>query len=98
MPNHFNFAAKGAIYCVTIATAISSRLKMTCSRLKIACFRVKAHLVFYCCLYNNLLFSEDLFENVPQNSTPMTFFANIRVILASDWFLPASSQGVSSNY
>jgi len=29
IPNHFTFAAKGAICCVTIATAIFSHLKIT---------------------------------------------------------------------
>ena len=39
------FAAKGAIYYVTIATVIFSRVT-------ISCFRAKAHLVFHWCLYN----------------------------------------------
>ena len=42
------FAAKGAIHYVAIATAIFSRVK-------ISCFRAKAHLVFHWCLYNKLL-------------------------------------------
>ena len=44
------FAAKGAIYYVTIATVIFSRVLF--SRVKISCFRAKAHLIFHCCSYN----------------------------------------------
>ena len=48
---HF-FPAKGAIYYVAIATVIFSHVKITCFHMSRSCFRVKAHLVFYWCLYN----------------------------------------------
>ena len=41
------FAAKGAIYYVTIATVIFSHVE-------ILCFHGKAHLVFHWCLYNKI--------------------------------------------
>ena len=47
------FAAKGAIYYVTIATVISlCEDNMLFSRVKMSCFRAKAHLVFHWCLYS----------------------------------------------
>ena len=44
-PFHIFLAVKSAIYYVAIATAIFSRVKITC-------FRVEAHMVFQWCLYN----------------------------------------------
>ena len=43
------FAMKGAIYYVTIAMMIFSRVKI-----HVSCFHAKAHLVFHWCLYNKL--------------------------------------------
>ena len=42
----YQIIAKGAIYHVTIAAVIFSRVK-------ISCFRAKAQLVFHWCLYYN---------------------------------------------
>ena len=44
--NHFTFAAKGAIYYVTITTVIF--------QLHVICFRLKTLLLFHKCLYNNV--------------------------------------------
>ena len=56
------FAAKGAIYYLTITTVIFSRVKnnMLFSRVKISCFCAKAHLVFHWCLYNKKCYKKDV--------------------------------------
>ena len=49
MPNYFNFAAKCVTYYVTIATVLSSCVK-------ISCLHAKALLVFHWCSYNEETF------------------------------------------
>ena len=65
------FASKGAIYYVTIATVIFSRVK-------ISCFRAKAPLVFHWCLYDKKksLLVEILMRNGARQITEILLTVN----------------------